>query len=236
MFIHGLGDTADLWQGLIGRLPDDVNYVAVDLLGFGESPKPEWARYDAKMQARSVLRTCYGLGIFGPVVIVGHSLGALVGVEFARRYPFAVRELVLCSPPIYDKSVGHKTKMLQQDALHRLYADAAKRPKLVMSAYALGKRLKVINQSLQVTPETLPAFLASLQSSIVNQDTLKRLNKLKVPITVIDGRFDVLTVNPLLREIVAGRPNMRMVTINASHAMNGLYERQLAKVLGFSEK
>lgn len=231
VFVHGLGDTAELWKSLIDTLPDDSNYMAADLLGFGKSPKPHWAQYKATTQARSLLRTCRRAGVRGPVTVVGHSLGSLVAVEVAKRYPWRVKELILCSPPIYNTAPGHKTKILQQDILHKLYAHAAKRPKLVMDAYALGKRLKVINQSLEVTPDTLPAFMASLQASIVNQNTLRLIETLTMPITIIDGLLDILTVNAVLRQIVDRHPNMALESIPTGHAMNSVYQKKILRVI-----
>lgn len=232
LLIHGLGDTGALWSDLTRQLPDGVNYVTVDLLGFGKSKKPAWATYNAAMQARSLLMTYLSLGIHGSVTVVGHSLGSLVAVEFAKRYPLSVTELILCSPPIYDSTFGRKTKMLQQDILHQLYKQVAKSPKLVMSAYALGKKLHVINQSLEVTPETVPAFMASLQASVVNQRTMKLIEKIKVPITIVDGLFDVLTINPILKTIASRHDNMKLVTIPTSHVVNALYTKHLLRVLG----
>ncbi len=231
VFIHGLGDTADLWAGVISRLPANVNYIAMDLVGFGDSPKPSRMTYGAKVQARSVLRTCLASGLFGPVTVVGHSLGALVSVEFAKRYPLTARRLVLCSPPIYDTSYGRKTKNLQQGALRRLYAELPNNPGIVVNAYAFGKKVHAVNQSLQVTPETLPAFLSSLQASIVNQDTMKLIEKIKVPIVIINGQFDVLTVGKVLQSIVAKHQNMQLVTIPTAHTINNFYEQKIIEVL-----
>lgn len=236
VFIHGLGDTADLWKGVIDKLPDDCSYIAMDLVGFGKSPKPGWAEYNAKLQARSVLRTCVANGIIGPVTVIGHSLGGLVAVEFAKRYRLAVRELVLCSPPIYDTAHSKKTKALQQNVLHRIYAESAKNPGFVMNAYALGKKIHAINQSLEVTPETLPAFLSSLKASIVNQDTIDLIEKIKLPITIIDGQFDVLTINKILQSIVDKHTNMSLVTIPTMHAVNGLYEKKILEVITRAHK
>lgn len=231
IFIHGLGDTGELWVPVLAGLDKKANYVTVDLLGFGDSKKPAWARYNATMQARSLLMTYMGLGIHGDVVVVGHSLGSLVAVEFAKRYPLQVKRLVLCSPPIYDTEFGAKTKNIQQDVLSKLYKDISKNPKLVMSAYALGKKLRIVNQSLQVTSDTLPAFMASLQASIVNQNTLKLLERLKLPIVIIDGLFDALTVNSILKNIASKHRNMKLVTINATHIIKKNYTAKLLQVL-----
>lgn len=234
VFIHGVGDTADMWADLIAKLPDNVNYIAMDLVGFGKSQKPAWATYNAKMQARSVLRTCLASGIFGPVTVVGHSLGSLVAVEFAKRYPLSVRGLLLCSPPIYDIAHGRKIKALQQNVLHMIYRDLDKAPSLVVSAYALAKKIRIINQSLEVTTETLPAFLASLKTSIMNQDTLRLIETLKLPITMIDGQFDVLTINTILQDIANRHNNITLVTIPTGHVINKLYQNKIIALLATS--
>lgn len=231
VFIHGLGDTAALWEPVIEGLSGGANYVAVDLLGFGHSEKPAWAPYNAAMQARSLLMTYLSLGIRGDVIVVGHSLGSLVAVEFAKRYPLRIQKLVLCSPPIYDTDFSSKTRRLQQDVLNYLYKDMSKNPKLIMSSYALGKKLHIINQSLQVTTETLPAFMASLRTSIMNQNTLKLLGKLKMPIIMIDGLFDVLTVNKTLKEVASSHQNIKLVNIKAAHMINKTYIAKILEIL-----
>jgi len=231
VFIHGLGDTSDQWASLVKKLPPDVNYIAMDLVGFGKSPKPAWAQYNAKMQARSVLRTCIAMGILGPVTVIGHSMGSLVAVEFAKRYRLSVRELVLCSPPIYDTAHGRRIKALQQNVLHKIYAESAKNPTFLLNAYAFGKKIHAVNQSLEVTSETLPAFLASLKASIMNQDTMRLIEKIKVPITIIDGQFDVLTINKVLQDITSRHANMTLITIPTMHVINWVYERKILEVL-----
>src|SRR5688572_20851458 len=101
LFLHGLGGTGDIWDPIIARLPHDVGIVTIDLLGFGKSPKPSWAEFNVKTQARSIAATFLKHRLVGPVIIVGHSMGALVAVELARKYPRIVKGLVLCNPPFY---------------------------------------------------------------------------------------------------------------------------------------
>src|SRR5688500_11433144 len=75
LFLHGIGNSGAAWNDVINKLPDDVRFVTIDLLGFGNSKQPVWATYDAKIQARAILATYLKLRIRGRVIIVGHSLG-----------------------------------------------------------------------------------------------------------------------------------------------------------------
>ncbi len=67
--------------------------VAVDLRGHGQSDKP---RQDYTMQAFSdeLAWLCTTLGLDKPVVI-GHSMGGIIGFDLACRYPEAIRAVVL---------------------------------------------------------------------------------------------------------------------------------------------
>ena len=94
LFLHGIGNNSHAWDTVIATLPDDVRCISIDLLGFGESPKPRNISYDAREHARSVLHTYLSLGIPEKIIIVGHSLGSLVAVEFAKRYPILVKSLI----------------------------------------------------------------------------------------------------------------------------------------------
>src|SRR5690606_30746293 len=107
----------------------DIRIVTIDLLGFGDSPSPDWAVYNAKTQARSVLATYFKLRIVGPVRIVGHSLGALTAIEVAKRYPLLVKSMILCSPPLYDTSeMPQKLRLKSDGLLRRVYRSVVERP------------------------------------------------------------------------------------------------------------
>lgn len=74
--------------------------TAVDPRGCGRSDAPE-SGYDIPSLADDLAALCRGLGIEKPVVI-GHSLGGMVAVELAARYPALVGAIVGLDPgPIY---------------------------------------------------------------------------------------------------------------------------------------
>src|SRR5690606_13354373 len=99
VFIHGIGGTGGVWKEVIAKLTvENIRIIVVDLIGFGDSPRPEWAMYSTKFQARSLRSTLLRKGILGKVTIVGHSMGSLVAIDMARRYPLSVKQLILCSP------------------------------------------------------------------------------------------------------------------------------------------
>jgi pimeloyl-ACP methyl ester carboxylesterase len=70
--------------------------TALDLRGVGQSDVPEDG-YGIRDFADDVAQLCGVVGIEKPVV-VGHSLGGMVGIELAARYPLLPRALVLVDP------------------------------------------------------------------------------------------------------------------------------------------
>lgn len=233
VFIHGIGDTGAMWRQVIDKLPTNVDYVTVDLLGFGDSPSPRWSKYNAKVHARSVLATVLRLRITSPVTVVGHSLGGLIAVEFAKHYPLLIRRLILCSPPIYElPKTTPRTKIAsQQEVLRRFYAQVAKDPTVIVNGYALGQKLGIINKSLNVQNENVDLFISTLEQSIINQDTIHDIATIRQPVTVISGAFDPLVVLPTLVRLSRRLRNVRLLTVPAGHIISSTYVKVLLKVL-----
>ncbi|NNJ12164.1 alpha/beta fold hydrolase [Chloroflexales bacterium ZM16-3] len=93
VFIHGYAAMIEHWRRIIRPVAREHTFYALDLYGFGQSARPtgtptreRWAK-----QVADFIREVVG----GPAVIVGHSMGGVVAVEVARRYPELTRGLVL---------------------------------------------------------------------------------------------------------------------------------------------
>jgi pimeloyl-ACP methyl ester carboxylesterase len=85
--LHGFGASCGSYRPTIRQLSDQLNarVVAVDMPGFGLTERPKrGADYDAIRMLKGVVAEL-GLGGQGepPLVVVGHSLGGLVGLNFA---------------------------------------------------------------------------------------------------------------------------------------------------------
>lgn len=97
VFIPGLGGTTRYWAARVDSLENRYRIVLVDLLGFGQSPKP-WTRYSVE---RHVLELRAVLKRFDPVTLVGHSLGALLAFAYAARHPASVQNIVALGMPYF---------------------------------------------------------------------------------------------------------------------------------------
>ncbi|ABC98677.1 alpha/beta hydrolase [Synechococcus sp. 63AY4M2] len=95
ILIHGFGASVGHWRHNIVPLGSQRSVYALDLLGFGESAKPEIA-YSVDLWVEQVYEF-WRTHIQQPSLLVGHSIGGLVGVIVAARYPQMVKGLCLIS-------------------------------------------------------------------------------------------------------------------------------------------
>jgi pimeloyl-ACP methyl ester carboxylesterase len=99
VLLHGISDNALTWAPVLDGIDSRCRVIAPDLRGHGESDKPE-ARYDAEAYAGDVRRLIEEV-VGEPALVLGHSLGAVVGVQIGTTAPGLVRALCLEDPPLY---------------------------------------------------------------------------------------------------------------------------------------
>lgn len=222
LFIHGIGSSGAAWDEIITKLPNDLRLVTVDLLGFGQSQRPPWVVYSAKTQARSVAVTFLKLRITGRVIVVGHSLGALVAVEIARRYPLLVRSLVLCSPPFYKvNSLKRKLIPTSDEMLKELYRLASHHPNDFVKMSNIAARFGLVNQAFSLNGDNEMAYMNALEATIINQTSLEDAKHLKVPMQILYGRLDPVVVLRNLRYLVKGNQHATLSLVLAGHEVQG---------------
>ena len=96
LFVHGYGGMLEHWDDNIPEFKDDYHVLAIDLLGFGKSEKPN-ARYSLSLFARQI-EAFLNYRDINDVILVGHSMGGASGLFFAHLNPDRVKGLVLANP------------------------------------------------------------------------------------------------------------------------------------------
>ena len=94
MMLHGWCSYRGIWRQTIPALQDDFYCVAVDLLGFGDSDKPDNADYSIEAQGNRVLQLADSLG-WDKFNLMGHSMGGQIALCIASMLaPSRVKKLV----------------------------------------------------------------------------------------------------------------------------------------------
>ena len=87
VLLHGFGTCAFLWRGVAPRLANaGFTALSFDLMGYGESDRPEDSGYGVVAQAEYLDLALTALRL-PRAVIVAQDVAALVGVQLAARRP-----------------------------------------------------------------------------------------------------------------------------------------------------
>lgn len=103
LLVHGIGDSSTTWSEVLRDLSDHHDVLAPDLLGHGFSDKPR-ADYSVGGFANG-LRDLLTVLDIERATVVGHSLGAIVAMQFAYQFPERTERLVLVSAGGVSRSI-----------------------------------------------------------------------------------------------------------------------------------
>ncbi len=97
LLLHGLYDRWESWGSVVRAFAPHYHVLAPDLRGHARSSKPQ-SNYDPQDYTRDLIGLLDQMNV-DQVVVIGHSLGALVGQFLAVDAPERVRALVMVDPP-----------------------------------------------------------------------------------------------------------------------------------------
>lgn len=223
VLLHGIGRSGTTWQALVKRLPlETYRSVTFDLLGFGKSPKPSRIAYTIDDHASAVIAAIKRQGFGQPVVLVGHSLGALVAVRVARLRPDLVRHVVLYEMPLYDGLPEKRRYKARLAVYNRFYEWVLKQqPSFGEAKRRFSERVATQVVGLEITRDTWQPLLKSLQNSILTQTAADDIKHLKMPADVVYGTRDIVVIRGKVADIFGvDATHVTGHTVRASHRIS----------------
>ncbi|XP_062187114.1 probable lysophospholipase BODYGUARD 4 isoform X2 [Phragmites australis] len=100
IFIHGFTSSSSFWAETVFSMLS-CRLFAVDLLGFGKSPKPANCMYRLKDHVEAIERSLVELLDLSSFHLVSHSMGCIIALALAARYPTRVKSITLVAPPYF---------------------------------------------------------------------------------------------------------------------------------------
>ncbi len=172
VLLPDLQETWRSWEAEAKALSADHDVVALDLLGFGDSPSPLASRYTLDDHAAAVLATARKAFGNRPVQIAGKCFGATVALACAAADPHAVSGVVAISPLLPDPS-----RIERDPATARLLAA---RDTLIASAR--DERMQRITNE-RVQREVVPAVRS--MSALVATDAPQLVGHLRTVVRLV---------------------------------------------------
>ncbi|TKY62829.1 Lipase 3 [Spatholobus suberectus] len=111
IFLHGFLCSSSFWtQTVFPYFSEKVNQkcrlIAIDLLGFGKSPKPRDCSYTLKDHVEMIEKSVIQPLELSSFHLVAHSMGCIIALALAAKYPKCVKSITLVAPP-YTSSGGN---------------------------------------------------------------------------------------------------------------------------------
>jgi pimeloyl-ACP methyl ester carboxylesterase len=165
ILLHGFLASSKYWVKMQPYLSGaGYRVIAIDLLGFGNAPKPRSAKYDYADHVSYVDSIVCQLGINQPFVITGHSMGALIAARYSKVFPDKISSQILLHPPLYKDLVEARATLRNTGILYRFLLDSRYRRLgwmlvKVLAYYRIGKHsLTSREQSLRNVIEKAELF------------------------------------------------------------------------------
>jgi pimeloyl-ACP methyl ester carboxylesterase len=229
VLLHGLGGSGRYWSEPSKLLNNNYKVISYDLLGFGESPQPKPYDYYTWQQADALRQAMWRDRIGGQVTVVGHSLGALVALRFAKRYPKKVSKLILCNVPvIYSpdqaRLIGNKYSDISNFIKNEIQRKGIKKlreskfvHKKIMPRYAAHQiqELALTNYELDHLSEY--AYAQSLKNSIENQASTEDLNAVTMPVYILRANKDRLVIKANIEKLAERMHNCSIIDVDGTH-------------------
>jgi len=189
VLVHGLGASAERWNGIIPEFSKKFRVIVPDLLGFGYSEKPI-VDYTPQFFARSLYEFLENIGI-NKTSLIGSSLGGLVVAEFASTYPKKIDKIILVSPAgmmkqptpalaAYISAALYPTQKNVQNAFQMMTTGNKKIPSEVTDNF----------KDRMLLPNAKMSFISTLLGLKNANEIAETLSRITVPTLILWGKKD----------------------------------------------
>ncbi len=200
LFVHGWLGSWRYWMSAMEELSTTHRTYALDLWGFGDSDKLK-RRYTACSYVDLLQAFMDELGI-GRVLLVGHSLGAVVSVRFAAENADRVDRLMLVSPPVSGASINRE--LCSFGTSNTLFGRL------------LWRKPVDYEQVLEEAKKTDGEAITASMESVAEIDIRKYTDSLQIPCLVVYGEKDNIITPPKPEDFNRYRSNVRPIALAKS--------------------
>jgi len=197
LFIHGMGSSL-VFDEIIEPLSKYLKVIVIDLPGFGKSEKPD-LDYNIDFYVNILFEFCKEINL-EKINVAGLSLGGMIAIEFAYRYPQSVNNLLVLS----SSGLNPIAKMLNNRIFYLVFSFVMKY--IIFSNKWLTKRFQIgsyfnhkkINPIVFRKffeyikyPESKKAWLSALKNVFnVSEEFVNHVREIRVNTIIIWGKND----------------------------------------------
>lgn len=229
LLLHGLLGSHSYWDEVVKHIPSKkYEVIAPDLLGFGRSSKPKDLSYTIDDHIAAIEADVMS-NIKSPITLVGHSMGAMIALRLASKYPDRIKALILVNLPLFpDSKHAERTVKRALRPLQRVYVS---RVGIVLYAMRNNILKTFIMQSVQGAGSRLPSdvvadyykhnwesFKRSLVNVVFKHPANEDLATVKNKAKFIYSKDDPF-LSPAALEIIDGLSHFDLVELPGQHRL-----------------
>ncbi len=201
VMLHGWSMNSAVWHDLADNLAKHFTLHLVDLPGHGQSDWQEGA-LELETLIENLATECPQSAYW-----MGWSLGGLISLAFAERYPERITKLILMSAsPCFVKKEGWSYAMdpaifqAFAESLDSNQADTLQRFLLLQARGSAHSRqtIRQLGEQLAIEQPPVAQALTAGLDLLINTDMRKQLSALQCPVKMILGDRDTLIPKEML--------------------------------------
>jgi pimeloyl-ACP methyl ester carboxylesterase len=201
IFLHGWVGSWRYWVPTMQAAAMSFRAYALDLWGFGDTAH-ESSCYSLEQQANLLDRFMLEMGI-GKVALVGHGLGALAAILYARNFPQVVDRLMAVNVPLDIKSVAAR---LRSPASPADLAD-----------WLLGRDAAAEPARTDAPKADLQAIITSL-NSLTGMNFMSFMDSMSTPCLIVHGQNDPAVQTPEYERVLSMTESVHQIMLeNCGH-------------------
>jgi len=221
LLLHSLDGSANYFGAAFDELADPGPLLVPDILGFGRSPTSEHG-YTPEEHAAALFRMLDELNVRAPVLLVGHSLGAVLALKMASQRPERVAAVVALGAPVYrdpDSARSHLRGVMAGGRLGWGFARVVPSwmrtgstvPRLLAGSVHLDLPFPVAGD--QVAARAATAYRETLRECLVEPNASSWFENIRCPVGLVIAAHDATADLQLLREVTDRYRNVSLTLL-----------------------
>ncbi len=224
VLLHAFPLNKAMWQPQIETWQSWGRVIAMDLPGFGDSPRQ--ATPSIPDMACEVVHTLKACGVEGPAIFAGLSMGGYVSFEIYRQFPEKVKALGLfATRAASDTPEQVQVRKMSIAAIKS--QGLAEYAKIFLSkcvtAQTRSEKPDLVKsiESMIISGSSLDGIVDAMEAMMVRRDSREWLSTVDCPVLVVGGAEDALIPQVEAQHMAQAMPHAQWALIqDAGHLLN----------------
>jgi len=188
IMLHGFGGNKDNWPRFAKYFTPNYRVIIPDLPGFGDSSKPQDAKYNIMSQVERLNLFVKELKLT-KFNIVGNSMGGSIAGNYAVEYPYMVKTLALFDSAGVVTPVKSERALLLEKGINPLVAKDEK---------GYDRLLEIVFNKPPKLPSVIKKYLAkqAMKDAPLNEKIYNEISN--TDITALEGKLNKITSPTLI--------------------------------------